>query len=91
MRSVPGMMRFNSLGAVWLPVAMTGGMRIAVRRSAVGAALGVKRCLDLADLATQADQHLGQDVVRLQAQKAFTELHRNVPVAEMVGGACQLQ
>jgi hypothetical protein len=58
---------------------------------AVSAALGIEWRFDLADVATETDQHLGEDVIGLKAQKALAELHRHVPVAEMIGGTDQLE
>ena len=73
------------------PVVVVAPVDTAVRMGAVGTPLRIERCLDLADCATEADKHLGEDVVRLEAQEPLAELHWNMPVAEMVGGADELK
>lgn len=66
-------------------------MAFSMRVRAVGATFGIEGRLDLADRATEAEQHFGQHMIRLEAQEVLAKLHRHMPIAEMVGGTAELQ
>jgi hypothetical protein len=85
---VPGMVGFAHVGARQRTIAVSPGMAIHVRVCAISAALGVKRRGDLARPCNPRPTSISAEhVVGLEAQKLLAELHRHVPVAEVVGGA----
>ncbi len=55
----------------------------------VGPGLGLERLLDRMHMPAQALDHRLQHVIRQQPQPAIAELQRDVPVAHVVGDACQ--
>ena len=61
----------------------------------ISAGFRLERRFRFADRAAQAPGHVGQHVIGLEAQLAavfvWQDLHRHVPVAEMVGGAGEEQ
>src|SRR5262245_40239275 len=72
-----------------LPVALvvqgTVAMAGIVIVLAVGAALGIEGCPDLAHLGAQAFQHVDDDMVVADQDAALVDLRRQVAVAEMPG------
>ncbi|EWS53803.1 hypothetical protein X551_03393 [Methylibium sp. T29] len=60
-------------------------------RLAVGAALGLERRLRLADDQVHGAQHVGQHMVGLELQAVGLQLQRHMAVAEVVGGAQQVE
>ena len=85
------MVGFARFGALHTTVAMRARMLIAVRVCIVGTALGIEGRLNVAHRATEAFQHFGQHMVGLEAQETLAELHRHVPVAEVVSRTAEQQ
>jgi hypothetical protein len=54
--------------------------------AAIGPGLRVERRAHFADRRTQQFQHLAQHRVAFQEQRIAGDLHRHVPVAEVIGG-----
>jgi len=56
----------------------------------VGAGLGLEGRLDVRDVRAQLADHLLEDVVFRDTQKAFVHLHRHVAIAEVVRDFCDI-
>lgn len=70
---------------------VTPRVRFAVSMRAIRPPFRIEWRLNLADRTTEPQQHFGENVIRLNKQAALAKLYRDMPVAEMVGGADQLQ
>ena len=76
---------------VAMPVMVMPVMVMAVRdRHFVGAALGLERTLDLADLRTEPLQHVGDDVIAPDPEPGRPDLGLEMAIAEVPGEAHQM-
>jgi len=71
--------------------AMRGRFALMHVAAAIRAGFGFERRIDRYHYASQALDHLPQDVVIGDAQPSLADLKGHMPVAEMVGNAGQLQ
>ena len=74
-------------GAVVLFAGVMVVARVAMGMAGVGAGLGLERRFDHGRARAEPLQHPLQHVIGRQPQKTIPDLHRDMPVAEMIGGA----
>lgn len=81
------------MGVVMVGPMLTASMMVMALRqrplAAVGTALGIERAHDMVDVRTEPDNHLLQNVIRLDIDGAACDLCRYVPVADVPRDARQ--
>lgn len=87
--------------AVVMAVVMTGLLRgrpgvlmvapVGVRACGIGTALGIKRQQGLVDEQVHASEHLGQHRIGLDLQVIGLQLDRHMPIAQVIGRACEVE
>ena len=62
---------------------------MAMRPAAIGAGLGLERPLQHLDRCAQPSEHIFQHMIRGNAQEPLADLHRDMPIAQVIGGLRQ--